>query len=286
MKRHYSFNIGDFKCTLFRDAHFYYRIPDYFLDIEPDILAQALEPYRVADGLIPSPYVALLVETGSKKILIDTGLGNRSQGLEFKGHQFKFDGQLITDLKSMGLLDQIDIVILTHLHPDHAGGLFSEDRKCIFPDSEIIVHQAEWDYWTKDYVMGTSPVFDYTVREQVTPLRDQQLRLFDTTELEIIPGINLLHTPGHTPGHLAVHLHSKGEDLLYISDAWLHPLHIEHPDWKNVFDLDPELAKKTKLQLLEMAHNNAIVVQAFHFDFPGLGRIDKVNNQWTWVSEE
>lgn len=286
MKRLYSFKVGNFKCTLFKDYQYQYRIADYFQNISTEAALQALEKFSVVDGMIPSPYVALLVETDDKKILVDTGLGQRSHILEFKGHKFRFEGQLIPDLIANSLLDNIDKVILTHLHPDHAGGLFSEDKKCHFANSEIIVHQAEWDYWSRDYKMGSSPVFDYTVLEQVNPLKDQYLTLFDRPELEIIPGINLIHIPGHTPGQLAVHLNSNGEDLLYISDAWLHPLHIEHLDWRNAVDLDHELAKKSKLRLLNMAYDNSILVQTFHFDFPGLGRIDKLNNNWSWVIEE
>jgi len=286
MKRRYSFKVGNFKCTLFKDYLYQYRIADYFQNISAEVAVQALEKYRLTEGLIPSPYVALLVETDNKKILVDTGLGKRSEILEFKGHQFRFDGQLIPDLMSNSLLDKIDIVILSHLHPDHAGGLFSEDKKCLFPNSKIIIHHAEWDYWHKDYKMGSSPVFDYTILEQVNPLKEHHLRLIDKPELEIAPGINLIHIPGHTPGQLAVHLNSNREDLLYISDAWLHPLHIEYLDWKNVFDLDHELAKKTKLRLLNMAYANSMLVQSFHFDFPGLGHIDKLNNNWSWVNEE
>ncbi len=282
----YSFKVGSFKCTLFKDYQYRYRIADYFQNISTEVALQALEKFSSNEGMISSPYVALLVETDDQKILVDTGLGRRSQILEFKGHQFKFEGQLIPDLIAKSLLNKIDKVIVTHLHPDHAGGLFSEDKKCLFPNSEIIVHQAEWEYWYRDYIMGSSPVFDYTVLEQVNPLKDQHLTLIDKPEHEIIPGINLIHIPGHTPGQLAVLLGSNGENLLYISDAWLHPLHIEHLDWRNTVDLDHELAKKSKLRLLHMAYANSMLVQTFHFDFPGLGRIDKLNNNWSWVIEE
>jgi hypothetical protein len=69
---------------------------------------------------------------------------------------------------------------------------------------------------------------------------------------------------------------------LYISDAFLHPLHIERLDWQTNYDLDHEKAKSSRIKLLELAHKERMLINAFHFDFPGLGRVEKHNNRWTW----
>ena len=280
----YQFSIGEMHCTLFKDFDFNYRIQDYFNNVEMEVALEALHYYNIKKDPIPSPYVGLLIELKDKKILVDTGLGMRKDPLEFMGHQFVIDGRLIPILQKGNLLEDIDTVVVTHLHPDHAGGLFDEMGQCNFGGTEIIVHQAEWEYWTNKYTMGESPVFDYTVREQVMPLQDQNLKLISKQEYEIYPGIHLLKIAGHTPGQLAVHLSSEGEDFLYISDAWLHPLHIQHLDWTTIFDLDHQQAKRTRIRLLEMAYNLDMLVQSFHFDFPGMGRIDKVTNGWKWVA--
>ena len=281
----YQFEIGEFKCTLYKDFHFTYRIQDYFNNIEPETAITALRAYDISKDPIPSPYVALLIEHEKTKILVDTGLGIRPEPLKFKGHQFVYDGQLIPILRKNNLLKDIDQVILTHLHPDHAGGLFDDSENIYFPNAEIIIHEDEWNYWNNDYQLGNSPVFDVTIREQVIPLKNRDLKLVNSREGEIYPGIQLHHIPGHTPGQIAVQVSSGGEHLLYISDAWLHPLHIEHLDWTTVFDLDHMQAKRSRIKLLEMAYDQSMLVQSFHFDFPGLGRIDKVKDGWKWVRQ-
>ena len=87
---------------------------------------------------------------------------------------------------------------------------------------------------------------------------------------------------GHTPGQIALIVHSGNEHLLYISDAFLHPLHIGRTDWRTNYDLSHEQAKQSRIKLLELAYKDNMLVNAFHFDFPGLGRIDKFKSNWIW----
>jgi glyoxylase-like metal-dependent hydrolase (beta-lactamase superfamily II) len=100
--------------------------------------------------------------------------------------------------------------------------------------------------------------------------------------VEVLPGIQAVKADGHTPGQIALTIHSKKEHLLYISDAFLHPLHIERIDWQTNYDLDHAKAKQSRLKLLNLAYKDNMLVSAFHFEFPGLGRVDKINQNWTW----
>ena len=86
----------------------------------------------------------------------------------------------------------------------------------------------------------------------------------------------------YTPGQIALIIHSENEYMLYISDAFLHPLHIEKINWQTNYDMDHAKAKQSRVKLLELAYKDNMLVNAFHFDFPGLGRIHKFENNWTW----
>jgi glyoxylase-like metal-dependent hydrolase (beta-lactamase superfamily II) len=102
-------------------------------------------------------------------------------------------------------------------------------------------------------------------------------------ESEIVPGITALPAPGHTPGQIALWVDSGGEQLLYLSDAVLHPIFLEHPDWYSVYDRDRPVALATMRRLVERAVDTGALVHGFHFDpAPGLGRIRTDGNVWRW----
>jgi glyoxylase-like metal-dependent hydrolase (beta-lactamase superfamily II) len=101
-------------------------------------------------------------------------------------------------------------------------------------------------------------------------------------EKEIAPGIRVIPASGHTPGHLVVEVSSNSEQLLCISDTVLHPIHVEHPEWHAVVDILPEQVLTTRQQLFKRASEHNALVLAFHFPFPGLGRIVKSDKHWKW----
>ncbi|MEX2566167.1 MAG: hypothetical protein WD431_09515 [Cyclobacteriaceae bacterium] len=104
--------------------------------------------------------------------------------------------------------------------------------------------------------------------------------------VEAIPGITAVKSGGHTPGQIALVIGSGKDQILYISDAFLHPIHMARIDWQTNYDLDHKQARLTRVKLLELAHKENLLINAFHFDFPGLGRIDQHKGQWLWNSGE
>ena len=106
--------------------------------------------------------------------------------------------------------------------------------------------------------------------------------MFKGDFIELLPGVTAIKADGHTPGQIALVIHSEKDHLLYISDAFLHPLHVERLDWRTNYDWEHEKAKRSRIKLLELAHKDDMLVNAFHFDFPGLGRIAKKGSNWAW----
>ena len=122
--------------------------------------------------------------------------------------------------------------------------------------------------WRSSTVLETAPL-------------EKRMELCDGAK-EIVPGIHAIPAPGHTPGHIALFISSANSHLLHISDSVLNPLHMENPDWRSVFDLDSESAANTRRGLLDRAAADKVSSLAYHFPFPGIGRVESKGNAWTW----
>ena len=217
----YSFKVGTFECMAVRDGTFTYSAPTFpspasllFANAPRERLDQALrehdiEPEKWTEWV--SPYICLLVNTGKHLALVDTG----ADGLDPN------TGKHLQNLKAEGIAPgDIDMVILTHCHPDHIGGNTSEEGKLAFPNARYVMWKDEWDFWTS----GEAEVkLDEHVREVLLsvarknlPPIQERLDLIEG-EREILPGIRAIAASGHTPGHMALVISSAEEQLFCIS---------------------------------------------------------------------
>lgn len=279
----FGFPLGDFRLWVVSDGSYSYPSPatTFFLDAPKDRLRAKLRG-RGIDldrwSEFVSDYSCLLVDTGRRRVLIDTGGGRLSPST----------GKLRTHLEAVGIPpDRVETVVLTHAHSDHAGGNIDGSGRSAFPASRFTMARAEWDYWTSGPDLSRlripahlQRVLANVGRDYLEPIRSQ-LDLVDPN-VEIVPGIELVGTPGHTPGHVAVDVSSKGEHLLYVSDAILHTLHIEEPDWNASVDISPREAAESRRLLLRRAVDERALVHGFHFPFPGLGRVELSADGWSW----
>lgn len=280
----HEFRIGRFQCIIFRDLMFKYQAKDYFINVDFKEVQSALGRFDITTEIIPSPYISLLMRDDDRTILIDSGIGFSNKPIVFKGKEFVLKGQLGNLLKKKGI-EGTDItdVILTHFHPDHIGGVFSDTGQLNYPNAIFHIPKKKWDFWHSSESKAQPPLFKFFVKNNITALRDKRVNFIVEDFQELIDGIVAIEAPGHTPGQVALHISGEGENLLYISDAFLHPLHIEHLDWRTTFDLNHEIAKTTRTKLLDLASKNNTKINAFHFDFPGIGRADKSKGRWRWV---
>jgi glyoxylase-like metal-dependent hydrolase (beta-lactamase superfamily II) len=275
--------VGKFNCTIFRDLMFKYKAKDFFINAGQEQLIQSLNKYQIAPDNIPSPFIAILLQRDDKKILIDTGVGFSKEPVNVRGTLQALNGRLQQLLQQENIRkEDITDVIITHFHPDHIGGIFSEDANSNFPNARFHMHENEWNYWHSSNSDSQPGQFKYFIEKNITKLKSLNLHLIKGDFVDVLPGIKAVKADGHTFGQIALIIHSEKEHLLYISDAFLHPLHIERIDWQTNYDLDHLKAKRSRIKLLELARKEGMLVNAFHFDFPGLGNIDKHNGTWIW----
>ncbi|MCB0039628.1 MAG: MBL fold metallo-hydrolase [Caldilinea sp.] len=279
----HRFSVGKFTCTIVPDGTFAYEHPAavFFANAPADAVDGALRAHAIDPAAwhhYVSPYPSLVVDTGTARVLVDTGAGNLAPTT----------GQLLPNLRAAGIEpESIDIVVITHGHADHNGGNVTADGKLAFPRASFVMWRAEWEFWTEEPDLSSLPVPDFirqallaSAAHNLPPLAGRVELLVE--ECEIVPGIHAIAAPGHTPGHMALSISSAGEQLLHLVDTVLHPLHMEHPEWVSAVDLLPEQTVAARHKLLARAAEEQALVMVYHFPAPGLGTVRAVNDGWTW----
>ena len=286
----YQFKVGDFDCAAISDGTFTYAPPLFpppadflFANAPRERLAQALAEHGLELEqweAWPSPYSCLLVNTGSSRLLIDTGADGLGPNT----------GSLFRSLESVGVNpEQIDLVILTHGHPDHLGGNTDDKGNLLFPKARWLMSTTEWDFWMKGQAEQILPEHSRVILLGFTHRNlsaiEERISLVPG-EKEIQPGIRILPAPGHTPGHIVVAISSSREELLCVSDLVLHPIHLEEPGWFAAVDMLPDQLVAARRMLLAKAAAEKSLVMAFHFPFPGLGHVLPKGAGWQWQPHE
>jgi glyoxylase-like metal-dependent hydrolase (beta-lactamase superfamily II) len=216
---------------------------------------------------------ALVVETPSRRIIVDTCLGNDKENRRIPTWN-KLQTRFMADLATAGYQrETIDTVICTHLHVDHVGWntMLIESRWVpTFPNARYLVGRVEFAHWTNGHEREDMRA---VLADSVMPVWDAGLVDLVETDHRICHEVSLVPTLGHTPGHVSVRITSQGEEALITGDFMHHPCQIAHPDWSSTADSDPGEAELTRGRMLAHLANAPILVIGTHFAGRTAGRI-------------
>jgi len=208
---------------------------------------------------------ALVVEAPSRRIIVDTCLGNDKENRRIPTWN-KLQTSFLADLAAAGYArETIDTVVCTHLHVDHVGwNTILVDGRWVptFPKARYLMGRVEYAHWTSQLEREDIAA---VLADSVTPVRDGGLVDLVETDHRVCDEISLVPTAGHTPGHVSVRIASCGEEALITGDFMHHPCQIARPEWSSTADSDPLLARRTREQMLTRLAGTPTLVIGTHF---------------------
>jgi glyoxylase-like metal-dependent hydrolase (beta-lactamase superfamily II) len=273
----YRIMLGDFEITALSDGT---------VDLPVDKLLS--EPAAKTDAILKKSYLssplevsdnAFLINTGSRLVLVDTGAGT------LFGPTL---GNLLASLRAAGYgPEQVDDILLTHMHPDHVGGLFANGQR-VFPNAIVHADKREADYWLNKANMAKASAdskgFFQGAIASVQPYIDAgKFQPFNGNS-EVVPGVSSMASPGHTVGHTSYLVESKGQELLLVGDViHVEAVQFDDPSVTIGFDTDAKEATDSRAKVFTRAYQNGALIGAAHLPFPGLGHVNAKGKAWQWI---
>jgi glyoxylase-like metal-dependent hydrolase (beta-lactamase superfamily II) len=282
----YRFKIGDFQATVISDGQGPIPVrPIFVMNASEAELAPVLRA-NFMQTVIQATNNPLVVDTGRERILVDTGFGEKI------GPPFGNFPRLQANLVSAGIApESIDLVVISHGHLDHLGGLVSKSGALAFPKAQFVFVDTEWNYWTGgrfESEVESSPLPDLfkkgtigAARENLPPVADRSR--FVKQGGEITSGVRYVATPGHSPSHASILFASGKEQFMHMGDVAHNPVtSLQHPEWTPIFDYDPARAINSRKAILDRVATDGIMVMGYHFPFPAIGHVVKHDRAYRW----
>jgi glyoxylase-like metal-dependent hydrolase (beta-lactamase superfamily II) len=210
---------------------------------------------------------AFLLERAGEWALVDTGSGN-TMGPTL--------GKLPDNLRAQGVApEQIGTIFLTHLHPDHSNGLVDDVGGAVYPNAEIVLHEAEAAFWLdREEATGATERIRRNIAKTKVTTAPYRERMRTVRAGEALPGVSPVLLAGHTPGHTGWLIQSGNDGLLIWGDlVHLASIQIARPDTGLIYDVDPQAACASRRRMFDRIATDKLAVAGAHIDFPGFGAI-------------
>lgn len=275
----YHRRVGDILVTALNDGHQDVAMTTV-RDIDPE---EAVRMLRAAYRPVPrrTAMNCFLVRYGARAALIDTGYGPGRRATV---------GHMPANLATAGVAAaDIDTVLMTHMHPDHWGGLLDASGAPTFPNAELKVSAIEHAHWHDDAAMAKLPqpeqqkLFFLDARAHIAPYRSRTTLFLDG---ELFPGVRAVPLPGHTPGHTGMLIESAGQSLLVWGDIVHVPeLQVPRPEVTMAVDVDPQQAVETRRRAFTLVADEGLAFAGMHLHFPALAHMTRHEDGFTLLPD-
>jgi len=285
----YRFKIGDFQATVISDGYGPIPVPIFAGNASEAELALVLEA-NFMQPVIQVTSNPLVVDTGQQRILVDTGFGEKL------GPSFGSFPALEENMGRAGITPKsIDLVVMSHGHLDHIGGLVTKSGLLAFSEAQFVFVDTEWNYWTGsryESEVNSSPMPDPfkegtigAARENLPPVADRSR--FVKQGGEITSGVHYIAAPGHSPSHASILFTSGKEQFMHMGDIAHNPVtSLQHPDWTPLFDYEPAQAIRSRKAILDRVATDRVMVLGYHFPFPAIGHVVRHDSAYHWEAAQ
>jgi glyoxylase-like metal-dependent hydrolase (beta-lactamase superfamily II) len=285
----YRFTIGDFQATVISDGYGPIPAPIFAGNTSEAELALVLKT-NFMQPLIQVTSNPLVVDTGRQRILVDTGFGEKL------GPSFGSFPALEENMRRAGITpESIDLVVVSHGHLDHIGGLVTKSGLLAFSEAQFVFVDTEWNYWTGSRYesevnssLMPDPFKEGTIgaaRENLPPVADRSR--FVRQGGEITSGVHYIAAPGHSPSHASILFTSGKEQFMHMGDIAHNPVtSLQHPDWTPLFDYEPAQAIKSRKAILDRVATDRVMVMGYHFPFPAIGHVVQHDSAYHWEAAQ
>eukprot|EP01025_Chloroclados_australasicus_P054590 TRINITY_DN6477_c0_g1_i1.p2 TRINITY_DN6477_c0_g1~~TRINITY_DN6477_c0_g1_i1.p2 ORF type:complete len:303 (-),score=25.10 TRINITY_DN6477_c0_g1_i1:493-1401(-) len=273
----YQFTHGQFECVVLSDGATYTPLTDWYPSYPKEESEQLANEFSYNDGNVLVSFNALLCETGNWLVLIDSGALTRFGGGD--------TGKIFESLQDVGVdPNSIRDIILSHGHVDHFSGLFSDDQEVLFPNAQVWIPQADYDYYTNQSNADAGYFDDFNFVFSGLQAAGVPVRKFSAGPL--FEGFEAIDASGHSPGHVLLKVTSDNETLYYCGDIIFNEVNVAYPSRIIGYDMDPVKATQFRMEFLKLVAEENALVSGYHLTFPGLGFIQPDGDSYRWVPQQ